>query len=81
MTSATVEPRASAAATPAPPVVARGRRARGDMGRTVRTLLVYGILFLLVIGPLGGLVYQSFVPSSLRHGYHEARNTFAADHR
>jgi iron(III) transport system permease protein len=47
---------------PASPLTKLGRRTRGGLGRNVRSLLVYGILFLLVIGPLGGLVYQSFAP-------------------
>ena len=52
----------SAALTDIPRRVALRRRARGSLGRNVRTLLVHGILFLLVVGPLAGLVYQSFAP-------------------
>ncbi|MGD9751914.1 MAG: hypothetical protein AB7W59_13045, partial [Acidimicrobiia bacterium] len=57
----TPEPGAAPSASPL-------RRLRATMGLNVRSLLVHGLLFLLVLGPMLGLLYQSFAPDRGEEG-------------
>lgn len=60
-TRPTPEPGAAPSASPL-------RRLRATMGLNVRSLLVHGLLFLLVLGPMLGLLYQSFAPDRGEEG-------------
>lgn len=46
----------------------RVRRLRSIGGRSARTLALYGILVLLIVGPLAGLLYSSFQPNRGQDG-------------
>ncbi|MGF1599905.1 MAG: ABC transporter permease [Acidimicrobiales bacterium] len=44
------------------------RRSVGSLGLNVRSLVLHGVLFMLVLGPILGLLYQSFSPNRHQTG-------------